>query len=145
MNLKSLKKTIRDEEKPVKDFEIIDEKEEKITNKNKDQNIEKFSHIKEENSNLRKKIRKYNEKLAQANKKILELLQEKAGFIEKLKTTSEKDEYLNNYKEDLPFMTKEKPNKLMNQTFDKRLNYKDELLLDEINRNINKGMQFYKL
>ena len=172
MNLKTLKQRIRQEEKPERDEENIEPKE-NIRNvaKGKDNT----DVLKEENNKLKNRIKKYEDKLAQANKKIMELIKEKAGFINKIKEKTEQNPNAITYnkwdfrdenslenenqqkfgklkpsysEEKLPqfkspytgFMVQTKP------MYDiSRVNYKDEVLLDEINRNINKGMQFYNI
>ena len=193
-NLNTLKNKGKNEEKPVKDIEPIE------NNVNKEKN----NSLQEENSRLKSKIKKYSGKLAQANKKILDLIKEKAEIISKLKITNDKnikpntirwedeqdeptlDEKLTRFKGDYNqtagLMPNSSFNKTINQTigykpykpynqtgdYEKqnnegafsqttggyaggynldgaKINHKDDLLLQEINRNINKGMEFYNV
>ena len=133
------------------------------------QNSDKINEINNENNKLKSKIRKYNEKLSLANKKILDLMKEKATLYNKLKAQSEKPwenhfeastvkEITGNMRGNARFDEKATVGKtfednyrsfkspLTNFGYDAaRVNYKDDVLMDEINRNISKGMEFYNL
>jgi len=168
-----LKLRIRQEEKPERDEE--ENVEPKENRRNISKGKENIDALKEENNKIKNRIKKYGDKLAQANKKIMDLIQEKAGFINKIQENNEQNTnsitYNKwNFRDEIPLEkeNKEKFSKLkpsyseenlpqfkgpytgfMAQTtpmYDiSRVNYKDEVLLEEINRNINKGMQFYNL
>ena len=87
-SLKSLKKRMKADEQPEKEYENKATKDNLPINNA--QNNEKLNQFKEENSKLKSRIRKYGEKLAQANKKIIDLMKEKAGFINKLRMEDER-------------------------------------------------------
>ena len=170
-NLRTLRKLIKqDEQRPERDNENSIPKDnipKKIGINN--QNSDKINEINNENNKLKAKNRKYNEKLSLANKKILELMKEKAILYNNLKSQSEKP-WENHFEastvKDIPgnlrgnarFDEKATVGKTFEENYKSlkspltnfgydaaRVNYKDDVLLDEINRNISKGMEFYNL
>ena len=170
-NLRNLKKLMKyDEQRPERDHENSVPKDNlPPKNATNSQNSDKLNSLKDENSKLKSKIRKYNEKLGQANKKILDLMKEKATLFNKLRAQSEKPwenpietstakEISGNTRKNARFEEKTTIGKgfeEISRSFKSpltafgydaaRVGYKDDVLLDEINRNISKGMEFYNL
>lgn len=156
------------DEKPVKDNQ-------NISSQTKPIKIPlEIPEIKEENLKLKRKIERHKKRLDQANKKIVDLIKEKAALTQKVseyEETNKKPIYKNweSQKEitskiqtaqnqgQRQYLTSKSPFLMENDSKDRgyskenlnknrgQISRKDEILLEEINRNINSGMSFYKI
>lgn len=156
------------DEKPVKDNQ-------NISSQTKPIKIPlETSEIKEENLKLKRKIERLKKRLDQANKKLVDLIKEKAVLTQKVseyEETNKKPIYKNweSQKEitskiqtvqsqgQRQYLSSKSPFLMENDSKDRgyskehlnknrgQISRKDEILLEEINRNINSGMSFYKI
>lgn len=163
---------INQDEIPVKDIEKNNfQTTQQIKAANPSENNQNF---KEKNILLKSKIKKYKDKLELANKKIMDLMKEKAVLLQNQEQKKQAPFYRNwesqkelssnqeNFKTNTGFINKKSP--LINTNEKERgfsydpvsrninmikggaqISYKDEILLEEIQKSINNGMQFYKL
>lgn len=168
-SLKAFQRTMRRDQRADKDD---DENLSLETKKPKEDQIQRVSQLKEENSKLKLRLQKHGEKLSLANQKIIDLMKDKAALIQRLKETQaekpwENSHFLGKSKDIERFGERNPRGKLFEDKANDfegeramrtvkspltaigydptKVSYKDDVLLEEIQRNIARGIEFYKM